>query len=201
MIPYAMAGRTVNMGYLFYIELFKRNCLDETSAISGQELFGYFTSQVPLSYRKKWAPWFGYDFLSIACGARNANSEEGLDFLVKSAAGEPSMVEIACNSILDYAHKRTFFTAKYWLYNVRGKGQNFYCGIGESHIEIELALIGDYPIQGLTELSQLNDDFDCWDYIKTWLDKNWRTPDQITKKPLQEIREDLDKRLRAVKKS
>ena len=102
---------------------------------------------------------------------------------------------------MDYTRKRTFFTAKYWLYNVRGTWQDFYCGIGESGIEIELALIGDYPIQGLTELSQLKDDFDCWDYIKTWLDNNWRTPDQITGKSLREIREYSDKRLRVVKEA
>ena len=193
-----MAGRTVNMGYLFYIELLKGNCIDEASAISGQEILRHLNA-VPLSYRKKWAPWFVEDFMMIAGGARNVHDQESLDFLVCNAQKFPDCIDIACNSDGTYENKRSFFTAKYWLYNVREKGQRFSDGgIGEGDIETHLAMIGTYPLKGLTELSQINNDYDCWDYVKTWLDNNWRRPDQIPKRSLQEIRDEIFKRLRGI---
>ncbi len=184
-----MAGRTVNMGYLFHIELFKRDCVDGASAISGQELFRHLIS-IPLAYRKKWAPWFGHDFLNVASGACNVNNKESLDFLVDNCIEFPNFINLACDSKLDYENKRGFFTAKYWLYNVREKGADFYCGIDESIIEANLYLIGDFPLKGITKISKIENDYDLWDYVKTWLDSNWRTPDQIPKKSIQELRRD-----------
>ncbi len=55
-------------------------------------------------------------------------------------------------------------------------------------------MIGDYPFRGLTELSQITDDYAFWDYIKTWLDGNWRRPYQITAKSSKQIREEHYKR-------
>jgi hypothetical protein len=186
-----MAGRLVDMVYLFHIELFKNGCFEEATGMTGKELFMALNA-IPLSHRQKWAPWFGYDFMNAADWARNVHSKEGLAYLVKVAAREPDYIQIACDSELDWEQKKkAHFTAKYWLYNVKGNGQSFAGGIDERHIEVQLALIGDLPLKGLTELSQIQSDYKCFDYIKTWLDNNWRKEEQIPKRSIGEIRNEI----------
>jgi len=160
--------RSSELSYLVEIVLLQNEIVEESRAISGENLIKLLERSAPL-----YIEWMGkekfYRYLKLALiMSYNITDPEIAELIERSCR---DYIPLVRDSEIDPYDFETYKKARYWMYNGRNKGWSFASGIDEQTIQMKNE---GYPLKKIKNLSEVKTDDDFWGFVNTWLENNWR---------------------------